>query len=883
MEVGEGSYGNQTETTTKEVQMKVEDPVVNEDSKKAGLKAGGSEEKGGSSGTLGPKNASKNVRTDSSFQKKGILRESRSGSGSSGSKIGKGSSVDSRKADVENLPPNAALGGADPGRKQRGRVKAMSTGGHGSSGEEMGTQVKFKGKGVEAPVLLNSFAALQEDSILDEQVTPLEGRKEFPALIKDLKYRFKLSVLALLETRISGSRGDKIINKLGFSQYFKHDAVGFAGGIWLLWEDRKTKVEIVAVHTQFIHTKILHVEDDRSEFVTFVYGNPRRLERQVLWDELELIAQEVDGPWVVLGDFNSVQKTFEKIGGKEACWNSMREMNLCLASCDLEDIGFKGPNFTWKGENFRKGLIEHDNKVDGRQRPFRFLASWMTMDGFEEVVENSWNSHCEWNLARNEFERRARDWHHNVYRLIARKKNLIYARLRGIDNYRRGRYDHSMREKEFLAKVPTCEEIRGVIFRMGKFKALGPDGLQAVFFQKHWHLVGESVKGINTSLICLIPKKDSPDTMKEFRPISLCNVVYKVVTKIITERLRGFMPRVVGPNQCSFIKGRQSADNIIIAQEVVHSMKEKKGWKGWMMIKVDLEKAYDRLSWKFIKETLEDVGLHKSLSDLIVNCISSSTIKLLWNGDLIEGFNPQRGIRQGDPVSPYLFVLCVERLAHFIQLAVDTKAWKPIMINKYAPPLSHLFFADDIILCAEASMDQAFVINQVLKLFSVASGQKVSEAKSRVFFSKNVGFNRAKEISECLGVGITNDLGKYLGVNLNHRRVSKNSLNYVVERVHNRLSSWSQASLSLAGRITLAKAVLEALPAYIMQTTDVPISICKEVEKLTRGFIWGSSPNNRKVHLVNWENVCRMKEDGGLGLRNQRLINKAYAMKIGYG
>ncbi|XP_061371303.1 uncharacterized protein LOC133313907 [Gastrolobium bilobum] len=214
-------------------------------------------------------------------------------------------------------------------------------------------------------------------------------------------------------------------------------------------------------------------------------------------------------------------------------------------------------------------------------------------------------------------------------------------------------------------------------------------------------------------------------------------------------------------------------------------------------MKVNLEKAYDRLSWSFIKETLEDI--------------------------------------------------------------------------------------DDIILCAEATVEQAFIINQVLTIFSAASGQKISENKSRVMFSINVGVTRANEIGEKLGVGITNDLGKYLGVNLSHKRASRKSVINVMERVHSRMSSWNQFSLSLAGRITLAKYVLEALPAYTMQSTIIPVNVCKEVEKVTRKFIWGSNSDKKKIHLVNWSSVCRAKEEGGLGLRDQRIVNKAFSMKIGYG
>ncbi|XP_061348715.1 uncharacterized protein LOC133294051 [Gastrolobium bilobum] len=566
----------------------------------------------------------------------------------------------------------------------------------------------------------------------------------------------------------------------------------------------------------------------------------------------------------------------------------------------------------------------------------------MTVEGFEDVVKDNWSNQPDWNHARSKFERKARKWHLNygdspkkgygeLQEILVREELAWFQRSRcnwlkyGDKNTRyfhsstvaRRRHNRiialrndegawvaekddlinmavkyfenmfsaneeeleaypvkgffpglSTKEKEYMSRVPTDEEIRRTIFQMGKFKAPGLDGLQAVFFHSHWSIMGNSicsmiskifldpkkVEEVNKTLVCLIPKKKSPESMKDFRPISLCNVVYKTITKIITERLNGFMTRLVAPTQCSFIKGRQSVDNIIIAQEVVLFMRKKKGNKGWMMMKVDLEKAYDRLSWIFIKETLVDIGFSNSLIDLICNYVSTSKLNLLWNGSLTREFEPKRGIRQGDPISPYLFVVCIERLAHLIQLAVDSKAWKPVFLNKRAPPLSHLFFADDIILCAEASVEQAFIINQVLKIFSAASRQKISENKSRVMFSRNVGVTRAKEIGEKLGVGITNDLGKYLGVNLSHKRASRISLINVMEMVYSRLSSWNHSPLSLAGRITLEKSVLEALPAYTMQSTIILVNVCP-----------------------------RRKEEEGLGLRDQKTVNKVFSMKIGYG
>ena len=162
---------------------------------------------------------------------------------------------------------------------------------------------------------------------------------------------------------------------------------------------------------------------------------------------------------------------------------------------------------------------------------------------------------------------------------------------------------------EFVNRPLSSKEIKSTLFSMGSLKAPGPDGLHALFFQSQWNVVGESVcslvssifhnpeeiKLVNQTHISLIPKIEHPELVKHFRPISLCNVIYKLVTKIVANRFKRIMPTIIAPTQCGFIHGRTGSNNIIIAQEVIHKMRQMKGQKGFMAIKIDMEKAYDKL------------------------------------------------------------------------------------------------------------------------------------------------------------------------------------------------------------------------------------------------------------------------------------------------
>ena len=210
------------------------------------------------------------------------------------------------------------------------------------------------------------------------------------------------------------------------------------------------------------------------------------------------------------------------------------------------------------------------------------------------------------------------------------------------------------------------------------------------------------------------------------------------------------------------------------------------------------------------------------------------------------------------------------------------RRWRPIRLAKNGTPLTHLFFADDLLLFAEASIDQAHVVDAVLDNYCRSSEAKVNKMKTKVFFSKNVASRDANIIGSTLGVSTTNNLGDYLGMPLIHSRVNKYTYQSILERVEKRLTGWNAAHLSFAGRVTLAQSVLQAMPVYAMQTTLLPAPVRHKIEKACRRFIWDGNSKSHRMSMVGWEKICMPKQYGGLGFKKMDEMNQAMLMKLSW-
>ena len=390
------------------------------------------------------------------------------------------------------------------------------------------------------------------------------------------------------------------------------------------------------------------------------------------------------------------------------------------------------------------------------------------------------------------------------------------------------------------------------------------------------------LKYLNKTHIVLIPKIQGPKTLGNYRPISLCNLVYKIVTKIIVARLRPYLEKLVSPLQTTFVPRRKGIDNAVIVQELIHSISKKKGGTGYMVVKIDMEKVYDKLEWSFIREVLTKINLPQNILDLIMNCVSSSSSSILFNEGSLEPFLPSRGIRQGDPLSPYLFILCMEYLGQLIEEKCDQKLWCPVKTSQGGIAFSHLMFADDIVLFAKADQINCSTIREVLDEFCSKTGQTISGAKSRVFFSPNVDREARESLCDNLGFVSTTNIGKYLGIPLKHPGSSSLDFNFILDRVKNKLASWKANLLSPAGRAILIQASSSTIPTYVMQCHMLPNRVLEGIDRVNRNFLWGSTESARKVHWVGGVKVTKPKVEGGLGLQSAKGRNLAMLTKLNW-
>jgi hypothetical protein len=339
--------------------------------------------------------------------------------------------------------------------------------------------------------------------------------------------------------------------------------------------------------------------------------------------------------------------------------------------------------------------------------------------------------------------------------------------------------------------------------------------------------------GWNDTIVVLIPKVQNPERVRDLRPISLCNVVYKLVSKVIANRLKIVLGDIISPNQSAFVPERVISDITILAYERTHFMKRRRSGKThYMAVKLDMSKAYDRVEWLFLKVVMLQLGFCEEFTELVMKCVCSVSYRFKVNGQLTDIVVLGSGLRQGDPISPYLFLLCAEGFSGLLHHAESVGNIKEIKLAPAAPTVNHLLFADDSLLLMEANEASATAIKSILQEYEESSGQVINMEKSSVMFSRNTPRRGKERIMHVLGLGLEAHGGKYLGLPLYVGRSKVRCFEYLKERICKRIQGWKERFLSAAGKEIRIKVVAQAIPTYAMACFDLTKSLCDSISQM---------------------------------------------------
>ncbi|GJY45431.1 RNA-directed DNA polymerase, eukaryota, reverse transcriptase zinc-binding domain protein [Tanacetum coccineum] len=631
----------------------------------------------------------------------------------------------------------------------------------------------------------------------------------------------------------------------------------------------------------FIETH-LKTKSIKKFFYNIIYASNNGIERRSLWKDLEghkyFVGQQ---PWVLIGDFNVTLNVEEHSAGMSHRNIDMQEFHDVVNKLEIKDIctthgiflpygisdhssavliiqkGYLRKNNAFRFSNFTAGKKEfidtvknvwkHDvhgcymyrlikkmktlkkplkalswshgnvydrvralkdelnsKQKDADENPFDLKIKTIAAQTLNEYIEASKDELTRRNKSRVES---IKDEYGKVYegRNVAEQFVLHFKNFLGefmpVTNIEEDLFINKINDEDDvkMTKEVTNDEIKSAIFYSDSNKAFGPDGFSSEFFKKAWEVIGNDVclavkelfrsgkilGEINATLIALIPKINTPSKVSDFRPIACCNVIYKCISKILTNRIKNGLSKIVNINQSAFIPGRHIQNNILIAQELLRGSNRKNGRKRCAM-QIDIQKAYDTVNWSF------------------------------WKGG--------RGLKQGDPIPPYLFTLVIEVFNLIMSKKIKEYNEYKFHFGCKELKLSHMCFADDLLVLCKGNKGSLEVIKKTLDEFSQVSGLNPNLGKSIIFF----GSIKESDKHELLKI-LPFKCGK--------------------------------------------------LPTYWASAYLLSNYVRKDLDKLFKRLLWNSGNSAQGKARVTWKMVCRPKDQGGLGIKPLKQWNEVLLIR----
>jgi hypothetical protein len=329
--------------------------------------------------------------------------------------------------------------------------------------------------------------------------------------------------------------------------------------------------------------------------------------------------------------------------------------------------------------------------------------------------------------------------------------------------------------------------------------------------------------------------------------------------KMLATRLARRIAELIAPGQSAFIRGRSIQDNFLYVQNLVRHFHRRK--TAAILLKLDVEKAFDTVSWPYLLDVLRARGFSPRWCNWISIILSSSSSKVLLNGIEGEPILHRRGLRQGDPLSPLLFILAMEPLQRIIALATERGMLSPLK-GRVATLRSSLY-ADDATIFLNPLAADVRLLKAILERFGLASGLRVNFRKSAAYPIRCGGFDVAAVLAP-LGVPIAALPCKYLGLPLGTRQLRRVDWQALIDKIASRLATWKGKMMSTAGRLALLNAVLSSIPVYWISVHKLPVWVRKKIDSIRRAWLWHGEVTCNGGHCkVAWGKICRPRDLGG--------------------
>jgi hypothetical protein len=417
----------------------------------------------------------------------------------------------------------------------------------------------------------------------------------------------------------------------------------------------------------------------------------------------------------------------------------------------------------------------------------------------------------------------------------------------------------------------TLEEASSVLKNMSNGKGPGTDGMTVDFFKFFWRQLRVFVvRSLNEGfdkgqmsitqregIIVCLPKGDKPrEYLKNWRPISLLNVVYKIGSSCIANRIKSVLPQLISADQTGFVPGRYIGDNLRLIYDITHHLKEKQ--TQGLLVALDFEKAFDSVNWKYMHTVLEMFGFGEQLRQWIAAFYSDIRSSVIINGNASQSFSIRRGCRQGDPISPYLYILCAELLACKIR---ENQKIKGIQVFEIECKISQ--FADDTTLFLEGDRDSYEELFSNLKEFEKISGLKLNYEKtcnvwlgnkinSNVCFLEHLNMSWNPSQYKILGLWFTNDLSKLAELNLTDKFNETKKL----------FNTWMKRTITPIGKVAILKSLILSKLIYLwIMLPNPPDEMIKQLQLLCYKFVWDNK-NDKVKRTVSTHAI----QNGGLGI-----------------